>query len=201
MSRSGNEHTPQSHAVIASRIEGESDPRRKTSLRLMSMGVAVMRASVRVVAGGAVLHLVILLSNGLAPAAAQGVLASPSVSTSTSRSWAGYQPGTAWAYQGPAHGGIGKPSIAPVAIPVASTVISSQGGWAGYAPSSAWTGYRPATAWQHGKSSATGRPINRMNLAHVPGPSPYADGLVRSYREYGTGRPVPLIKPWLPGSP
>ena len=73
-------------------------------------------------------------------------------------------------------------------------------GWAGYAPATSWSGYRPGAAWR-GYKPANGRAVSRMSNARVQGPSPYADGMARSYREYGTGRPVPLAKPWLPGSP
>lgn len=106
--------------------------------------------------------------------------------------WPKYAPGSAWAgYQQAA--GQPPPTTQPAPVYV------SQSGWATYAPSSAWAGYRPASGWQSYEPAAA-RPLN-MRQARVPGPNPYADGLARSYHEYGTGRPIPLAKPWLPGSP
>ncbi len=63
-----------------------------------------------------------------------------------------------------------------------SVVVAS--GWAGYAPGTAWSGYVPGTAWVR-YSPRVGR----------------VSSTVSHYRELGSGRPIPLAKPWLPGSP
>jgi hypothetical protein len=144
---------------------------------------------------------------GAVPAMAQSGPASSSGSSpvpdpsSAARAWSGYRPGTGWTRGAPDR-------VSAVQAPAPSTtpsrggaapVYASRTGWATYAPSASWTGYRASAGWR-GYEPGAARPTNRIQ-ARVPGPSPYADGVARSYREYGTGRAVPLAKPWLPGSP
>jgi len=107
------------------------------------------------------------------------------------RGWATYAPSSSWA---------GYRSVPALTPGPRADVYASRRGWATYAPSTAWTGYAPAAGWQGYYPPQRPRSLN-MRQAHVPGPSPYADGLARNYYEYGTGRMVPLAKPWLPGSP
>jgi hypothetical protein len=132
-----------------------------------------------------------------------GPAGSASAPASAARGWSGYRPGAAWTGRTPAGASAGSSAeqrrAAAASRGAQANVYASRPGWATYAPSTAWTGYRPGVAWR-GNTQAPARPRD-MTKARVPGPSPYADGLARSYHEYGTGRPVPLSKPWLPGSP
>lgn len=117
-----------------------------------------------------------------------------------SGTWGGYAPGYSWGAYAPGSAWIpytpGTPTAPPVAVqpqpplgvavsPAVPPVILTPAGQPVYRTV-------PATSGR--------RLINGIRNP-VRGATPYADGRARNYLEYGTGRNVPLAKPWLPGAP
>jgi hypothetical protein len=92
--------------------------------------------------------------------------------------WAGYTAGTAPRYAAPA---------------------PTSGGWDGYTPN-AWYGYNPGQAWRGYAPAVTAAPAAPAP-ATTPSITPHYGRMGHAYREFGSGRGIPLHKPWLPGSP
>lgn len=99
-------------------------------------------------------------------------------------SWATYAPAASW----------GAPATIPTAEPPAPASVGT--GWQGYAPAAAWATYQPQAAWvgyapQYGWTASP--TAARPRGAGVP---------ISSWNpEFGTGRTIAMIKPWLPASP
>lgn len=115
--------------------------------------------------------------------------------------WSGYYPGYPWySYAPGAAWGAYVPGTAPSGTaPTAVTPPSPTPPGAvtrAVPPRHVTTPYRPAYSY----AEQPGRLLNGV-ADPVPGPNPYADGRRRSYYEYGSGRNIPLMKPWLPGAP
>jgi len=118
--------------------------------------------------------------------------------------WYGYVPGRGWVAYAP-----NSPS-APVSGTAATSVPASPpaSGWYGYAPAAGWTGYAPASSpivpavrpAPRRVLPADGSRRRAANSAvnHI---APQLSYTIPAHREYGTGRPIPLAKPWLPPSP
>jgi hypothetical protein len=120
--------------------------------------------------------------------------------------WYGYGPDGGRVYYVPpsAPGGFTLAATPPAPTPGPTPLP----GWAGYSPATGWTGYAPA-------SSPFARAVRpQPRRAPVPdewhryaanefvnGRAPGLSHTIAWYREYGTGRKIPLSKPWLPASP
>jgi hypothetical protein len=148
--------------------------------------------------------LTLLVGVGLGDARAQSPAASAPVTSEPG--WYGYAPGGGWVRYAPAS----APAVTSSAPRTTVATSAVPPGWAGYSPATGWTGYAPASSPTYpgvavipparqvlapgaGRRYAANQAVNHI----APGLA-YA---IPSYREYGSGRNVPLAKPWLPSSP
>jgi hypothetical protein len=145
-----------------------------------------MRSSILIRGGPALLALATFFGPGEARAQTYAV-------PSNGAAWGAYQPASPWTGYAPGYGWVGYAPTASARPPAPSgwTYSTPPNAWTGYAPQTAWTGYVPQGGWVvTPRRSDASRGYGTVN-----------GRVTAAYREFGSGRPVPLHKPWLPGSP